>query len=236
MIRDLVSRLTKSPFMKSVLLPLLVACSLSSCVMFQPRVVDWQDPFTAQASRTMSVGESNQSIFLAALAAYPYVAPGLTTNNMLGMAISGRDTTMTFVRWYPERAFDVPADGQIALKFVGSAKNGGGAAITYLPLLRGYHTTNGALVVIGRVNKTAMALLERNAIDIVRIDPVRVNESDPTPLDWYLSNDYAQAFKKGVPMLLGWKQGSNKPMRDKQPRAGVPRDDRGLIRRLGKKK
>ncbi|QJD79569.1 acylphosphatase [Spirosoma rhododendri] len=222
--------------MKQFFTLVTIALSITSCTLYQPRVVDWQDPFTGQKSRTMSVGESDQSILLASIAnaGRPYYAPAirpLAINTLIGIGISEGDTAMTFAQATIDRKYDVPENGTIAVKFVGPKRGGSGGTIIYLPLVRKYHTSAGSLRVVGKVNGAAMRELERGEIEIVRVEPVVVNESDPGPLDWVPGPDYAQAFQKGVPMLL------SKKVRAKsyEPQE-TPRDDRGLLRRMSKKK
>ncbi|RYC69734.1 hypothetical protein [Spirosoma sordidisoli] len=118
----------------------------------------------------------------------------------LGIAITDRDTILNYYRYYPDRAYDILSDGKVLLKSL--EQRNAPAQIVSLPLVRNYHTIGGPLIVRARVNKSIVAMLKQQDLDVMRIDRVSTNESEMHPVDWYFTPAYAKAFRDGVNMLF----------------------------------
>lgn len=200
---------------------LFASLCLASCTTLQPRIYNNIDPFTGVVTRTMSVSESDATVFWRSLAnastPYSYSPPvrnvsALPLDYRLGLSVTANDTLLTLARVSPERAFDVPASSEVLIRFFGVNRTRGG--IIRLPIVRKYHTIGGPLVVSASVSPQNLEQLRRHAIDVIRIDKVSTNESDYLPIDWFPPIVYSSVFEKGVGKLMG-QDDEPKPIRKK---------------------
>ncbi len=185
---------------------LLIACLLfvvTSCASLQPYVSDTLDPFTGVRKRSMWVSTSASAIAWDALYRQSTGKPSSIiqplANNWLSLDIEQEDTTLTVIRFWPEKGYDVPSDSRLRIKFFDKKDNG---PILDLPLMGPYHTTGGSLMVKARVNAYAIRLLQREELDNLRIERVSTNESNFTNVDWRSNYKYARAFRKGSILLF----------------------------------
>ncbi|GAB3550472.1 hypothetical protein [Spirosoma fluminis] len=182
------------------------ALILTSCATYQARVSNREDPFTGARTRVMTVTESDNSILLRELAAYSSTGvyrptrPSVDINHILTMIVSTADTTLTYIRVLPEKAYDVPVESQLMIRFYDRKRTEGG--VLSLPLVRAYHTIGGSLIVAARVDKQALTALRSGVADIIRVERVSTNESDYLSNDWPTVLEYAREFRKGVEMLF----------------------------------
>lgn len=116
------------------------------------------------------------------------------------LASSNGDTLLTFMRTYPDKAFDVPANAQLLILPLGL--KGSSAEPIALPVLRPYHTSSGSLLVKAKINRSTLELLRRYPLDVTRVDLVSINETDMEPVTWYLNKQYRDAFHKGVSLFM----------------------------------
>jgi hypothetical protein len=213
--------------MKQFFLLGFLALAASGCASVQPYIADVEDPFTGAKSRIMTIGESRTYKAFTALADASYAMnPGiyrpvqsspLPRIQSLGIIINARDTLLTIVKSYPEKGYDIPEDSDILVRFYDTKNNQ--FPVATLPLVKKYHTREGALIASGYIHAKTLNLLQRGVIDIVRIDKVSTNESDLAPIDWYLPSDYAKAFQKGSVMLFEQKE--SRPR--KEPKEPAPK-------------
>jgi hypothetical protein len=193
--------------MKPFLLLAALAITTTSCETLQYRVKTHEDPFTRARSRFMTVNESDASVFMNAMAAQNgQPRRALIMNHYMDITVTGQDTTLTLIKYFPDRAFDVPREANVQILFYEDRKNG--ASVIDLPLVGNYHTSNGSLIVTAKIDKTALSLLQRHVIDVIRIDRVSANESQFQPIDWYPQVQYAEQFQKGAVQLFNPKAGT----------------------------
>ncbi|MBD2700159.1 hypothetical protein IC229_05900 [Spirosoma sp. BT702] len=208
--------------MKKLFTLLALAGLLVSCATVAPYVRNTRDPFTGVRSRVMYVGSSQSWLILEALASantYYYRPPStmgaLSSNHIMTLTISEGDTVLSWARFYPEKAYDVPEEALMQLKF--SPKDNQDVIVD-LPVTKSYHTIGGALVLSAKINPQTAQLLQQDVVSAVRINKVSTNQSDILPVDWYVPVEYFRAFRKGTIMLFEPGKERNTEPREKAPK------------------